>query len=138
MSGTSTTTFAPSSTTTREIIVTVLHRMEGNSPTSGTAFADMLVGQSLVDMVMLYWVLRSKYQFSKSERKSGYIKAESISFMLPTLIEWTMRENGYELLHQETLTAQPNGFFNQGKYFFASFRQGGAPPAAAGRPRVFI
>lgn len=45
MSGTSATTFSPSSTTTRGMIVTVLHRMEGTPEATGMSFADVPAGQ---------------------------------------------------------------------------------------------
>lgn len=51
MSGTSTTTFAPGGTTTRGMIVTILHRMEGNPSASGTAFTDVPAGQWYTDAV---------------------------------------------------------------------------------------
>lgn len=51
MSGTSTTTFAPGGTTTRGMIVTVLHRMEGNPSASGTAFTDVPADQWYADAV---------------------------------------------------------------------------------------
>ena len=45
MSGTSTTTFSPGSTTTRGMIVTILHRMEGTPAANGTDFTDVPAGQ---------------------------------------------------------------------------------------------
>lgn len=45
MSGTSTTTFSPGGTTTRGMIVTILHRMEGTPAANGTAFTDVPSGQ---------------------------------------------------------------------------------------------
>lgn len=45
MSGTSTTTFSPGSTTTRGMIVTILHRMEGTPAANGTDFTDVSAGQ---------------------------------------------------------------------------------------------
>ena len=41
MNGTSSTTFSPASTTTRGMIVTVLHRMEGAPAAAGTIFSDV-------------------------------------------------------------------------------------------------
>lgn len=51
MSGTSTTTFAPNATTTRGMIVTILHRMEGTPAATGTAFTDVPAGQWYSDAV---------------------------------------------------------------------------------------
>lgn len=51
MSGTSTTTFSPNDTTTRGMIVTVLHRMEGTPAATGTAFTDVPAGQWYSDAV---------------------------------------------------------------------------------------
>lgn len=45
MSGTSATTFSPGSTTTRGMIVTVLHRMEDTPAATGMYFADVPAGQ---------------------------------------------------------------------------------------------
>ena len=45
MSGTSTTTFSPGGTTTRGMIVTILHRMEGTPTANGTAFTDVPADQ---------------------------------------------------------------------------------------------
>ena len=45
MSGTSATTFSPNGTTTRGMIVTVLHRMEGTPEATGMSFADVPAGQ---------------------------------------------------------------------------------------------
>ena len=52
MSGTSATTFSPDATTTRGMIVTILHRLEGTPAvsTSGT-FADVAAGQYYTDAV---------------------------------------------------------------------------------------
>ena len=51
MSGTSSTTFAPNVTTTRGMIVTILHRMEGTPPATGTVFTDVRAGQWYTDAV---------------------------------------------------------------------------------------
>ena len=51
MNGTSTTTFSPDSTTTRGMIVTILHRMEGTPAATGTAFTDVPAGQWYSDAV---------------------------------------------------------------------------------------
>ena len=51
MSGTSTTTFSPGGTTTRGMIVTILHRMEGTPAANGTAFTDVPAGQWYSDAV---------------------------------------------------------------------------------------
>lgn len=45
MNGTSTTTFSPDSTTTRGMIVTILHRMEGTPAADGTTFTDVPADQ---------------------------------------------------------------------------------------------
>ncbi len=45
MNGTSTTNFTPNETTTRGMIVTILHRMEGTPAAIGAAFTDVLVDQ---------------------------------------------------------------------------------------------
>ena len=52
MSGTSATTFSPDTTTTRGMIVTILHRLEGTPAvsTSGT-FADVTAGRYYTDAV---------------------------------------------------------------------------------------
>lgn len=51
MNGTSTTTFSPGGTTTRGMIVTILHRMEGTPAATGTVFADVPTGQWYSDAV---------------------------------------------------------------------------------------
>lgn len=51
MNGTSTTAFSPNDTTTRGMIVTILHRMEGTPAATGTAFTDVPVGQWYSDAV---------------------------------------------------------------------------------------
>ena len=51
MNGTSTTTFSPDGTTTRGMIVTILHRMEGTPTATGTAFTDVPTGQWYSDAV---------------------------------------------------------------------------------------
>ena len=51
MNGTSTTTFSPDGTTTRGMIVTILHRMEGTPAATGTAFTDVPTGQWYSDAV---------------------------------------------------------------------------------------
>lgn len=51
MSGTSTTMFAPNATTTRGMIVTILHRLEGTPAATGTAFTDVPTGQWYSDAV---------------------------------------------------------------------------------------
>lgn len=51
MNGTSTTTFSPDSTTTRGMIVTILHRMEGTPAATGTAFTDVPTSQWYSDAV---------------------------------------------------------------------------------------
>ena len=45
MNGTSTTALSPDGTTTRGMIVTILHRMEGTPAATGTAFTDVPTGQ---------------------------------------------------------------------------------------------
>lgn len=45
MSGTSTTTFSPNDATTRGMIVTILHRMEGSPAAVGTVFTDVPAGR---------------------------------------------------------------------------------------------
>ncbi len=45
MNGTSSTTFAPQETTTRAMIVTILHRLEGTPSASNAGFSDVMVGQ---------------------------------------------------------------------------------------------
>lgn len=45
MSGTAVNTFSPNQTTTRGMIVTILHRMEGEPSTTGTTFSDVTKGQ---------------------------------------------------------------------------------------------
>lgn len=45
MNGTSSTTFAPDNTTTRGMIVTILHRMEGTPDAAGAAFIDVPADQ---------------------------------------------------------------------------------------------
>lgn len=51
MNGTSTTTFSPDGTTTRGMIVTILHRMEGTPAATGTVFTDVPTGQWYSDAV---------------------------------------------------------------------------------------
>lgn len=51
MSGTSATAFAPNETTSRGMIVTVLHRMEGMPTASGAVFTDVSRGQWYADAV---------------------------------------------------------------------------------------
>lgn len=51
MNGTSTTTFSPGGTTTRGMIVTILHRLEGTPTANGTAFTDVPAGQWYSDAV---------------------------------------------------------------------------------------
>ena len=51
MNGTSTTTFSPNDTTTRGMIVTILHRIEGTPAAVGTAFTDVPAGQWYSDAV---------------------------------------------------------------------------------------
>jgi len=51
MSGTSSTTFEPDATTTRGMIVTILHRMEGTPSAIGAAFTDVPAGQWYTDAV---------------------------------------------------------------------------------------
>lgn len=51
MNGTSITTFFPDDTTTRGMIVTILHRMEGTPAAVGTAFTDVPAGQWYSDAV---------------------------------------------------------------------------------------
>jgi len=45
MSGTAANIFSPNQTTTRGMIVTILHRMEGEPTTTGTTFSDVAKGQ---------------------------------------------------------------------------------------------
>ena len=45
MSGTRTSTFSPDTTTTRSMIVTILHRMEGTPSATGEEFTDVPAGQ---------------------------------------------------------------------------------------------
>lgn len=51
MSGTGDTTFSPSTTTTRGMIVTILHRMEGKPSAAGETFTDVAAGQYYADAV---------------------------------------------------------------------------------------
>lgn len=51
MNGTSTTTFSPNDTTTRGMIVTILHRMEGTPAAVGTAFTDVPASQWYSDAI---------------------------------------------------------------------------------------
>ena len=51
MNGTSATTFSPDGTTTRGMIVTILHRIEGTPAATGTAFTDVPTGQWYSDAV---------------------------------------------------------------------------------------
>lgn len=51
MSGTGATTFSPNATTTRGMIVTILHRMEGVPLASGLEFDDVAEGQYYTDAV---------------------------------------------------------------------------------------
>lgn len=51
MSGTSATTFGPNVTTTRGMIVTILHRMEGKPAAAGASFTDVQKGQYYADAV---------------------------------------------------------------------------------------
>lgn len=51
MSGTGDTTFSPDTTTTRGMIVTILHRMEGKPTAAGETFTDVAAGQYYADAV---------------------------------------------------------------------------------------
>lgn len=51
MSGTGDTTFSPDTTTTRGMIVTILHRMEGKPSAAGEKFVDVAAGQYYADAV---------------------------------------------------------------------------------------
>ena len=51
MTGTSATTFSPALTTTRGMIVAILHRLEGNPATSGDRFTDVATGDWYADAV---------------------------------------------------------------------------------------
>lgn len=51
MNDTSATTFSPNDTTTRGMIVTILHRMEGTPAAVGTTFTDVPTGQWYSDAV---------------------------------------------------------------------------------------
>ncbi|MGI5858734.1 MAG: subtype B tannase, partial [Tepidanaerobacteraceae bacterium] len=52
MKGTDTTTFAPGGTTTRGMIVTILHRLEGEPIVSGNPFSDVAAGQWYTNAVV--------------------------------------------------------------------------------------
>lgn len=52
MAGTSSTTFSPNRTTTRGMIVTILHRMEGSPLAQGEGFQDVPAGQYYSDAVL--------------------------------------------------------------------------------------
>ncbi len=49
--GTSATTFAPQATTTRAMIVTILHRLEGTPSASNSGFSDVTAGQYFTEAV---------------------------------------------------------------------------------------
>ena len=51
MTGTSATTFSPEQTTTRAMIVAILHRLEGNPSVTGDRFADVASGDWYADAV---------------------------------------------------------------------------------------
>lgn len=51
MNGTGSTTFDPNGTTSRGMIVTILHRLEGTPSAAGTAFTDVPAGQWYTDAV---------------------------------------------------------------------------------------
>lgn len=51
MNGTSASAFSPNSTTTRGMIVTILHRLEGTPASVGAAFPDVAAGQYYTDAV---------------------------------------------------------------------------------------
>ncbi len=51
MSGTGRTTFSPDTATTRGMIVTILHRIEGTPAANGEAFADVAAGQYYTEAV---------------------------------------------------------------------------------------
>lgn len=52
MSGADSTSFAPNNTTTRGMLVTILHRLEGTPSASGTGFKDVADGQWFADAVV--------------------------------------------------------------------------------------